>query len=62
MELSEIIDDLLKQSTEAHNKHVEAVRADDQRTAERLLYVHVMLLHAAKMIDSAMKRCRYVGP
>lgn len=62
MELPDIIDDLLGKSTDAHNKHVEAVRADDQRNAERLLYVHVTLLHAAKMIDSAMKRCRYVGP
>lgn len=60
MELAEMIDDLLKQSTDAHNKHAEAVRADDQRTAERLLYVHVTLLHAAKMIDSAMKRSRYM--
>lgn len=58
MELPEIIDDLLKHSTDAHQHHVEAMRADDQRNAERMLYVHVTLLHAAKMVDSAMKRAR----
>lgn len=60
MELPDIIDDLLKQSTEAHALHEEAARSHDLREAERHLYKYVTLLHAAKLIDAAMKRERYV--
>lgn len=60
MELPDIIDDLLRKSTDAHNQYSEAVREDKRRDAETHLYKHVTLLHAAKLIDSAMKRDRYM--
>lgn len=60
MELAEIIDDLLKQSTEAHNKHADSVKEQDERGAENHLFRYVTLLHAAKLVDSAMKSERYI--
>lgn len=60
MELAEMIDDLLKQSSEAHELHREACQRNDLARAEQQLYKYVTLLHAARMVDAAMKRERYV--
>lgn len=60
MELPEIIDDLLRHSTEAHTRHADAVKAENHPEAERALLRYVTLLHAAKMVDSAIKVDRYV--
>lgn len=60
MELAEMIDELLRQSTEARNRHADSVRKHDERAAENHHFRYVTLLHAAKLVDSAMKSERYV--
>lgn len=55
MELTAILDDLIKHANQAYDRHC-TTAAEDPQLSQTELHKHTMLLQAARLIRSVMRR------